>query len=81
MSALTAKPDRRLAIVRQVVLMGDELDRMKAKHANACSAATTLEELAQAQRERINDLEEWLRDICGAKTIHEVQRIAHEALW
>lgn len=81
MNLVVTKPDRRLTIVRQAELMVDELDRMKAKHLHACKAATTLEELAQAQRERIEDLEGWLRDICAAKSINEAHRLAHEALW
>lgn len=57
-----------------------EFDRLKAKHVSACTAATTLEELAVAQRERIDDLEGWMRDICEALSIAEVRRIAREAL-
>lgn len=56
-------------------------DHLKTKYSRACVAATTLEELSKAQRERIDDLEGWLRDICEAKSINEVRRIAHEALW
>jgi hypothetical protein len=66
---------------QQAHLMEVEMDRVKAKHAAACIAATTLEELARLQRDRIQDLEDWLRDICAAKSIEEARQIAREALW
>lgn len=66
---------------QQAVLMATEFDRLKAKHVMACTAATTLEELAAAQRERIADLEGWLRDVSAAKSLAEAHRISHEALW
>lgn len=55
--------------------------RLKDKYVSTADVALTMEELVRLQRERIQDLEDWMRDVCQARSLGEAQRLAHEALW
>ena len=77
---MTADPTAAI-LMRELSTLADRAERRKQKYVAACTAATTLEELAGVQRLRIEDLEGWMRDICAAPTADACHRIAHMALW
>lgn len=68
-------------LVSEIAELAAREKRMKHKHVEACAMVMTASELVDAQRARIQDLEDWMRDICQVRTLAEAKRFAHEALW